>query len=228
MSGRNPLTGESLSPNHSGLPDIFLTNLRIKNGNDQSELYKIFLYEDDEMTKPKWFVHPKYKEKVDVVAIELDVNDRNIYTSINKLEFDNDIPPEVGDDSFVIGYPFDDFRCLGLPIWKRASIATEPSVNEDQLPKVLIDTATRPGLSGSPVIYQRIGIHKVGDNGELKGDTMFGRIRGFFGIYSGRIGKGEIHAQLGIVWKGKVIDEIISGGLKGDIDFQKKRAANKS
>lgn len=220
VTGHNPQTGEPLSERHAGLPNIFVTYIRIKNGNGQANLQKIFLYEDDEMTQPKWLVHPFLKEKIDVVAIELDSNENLEYSAINKSDFDSDIPPEVGDDCFIIGYPFDGFRYLGLPIWKRGSIATEPSVNEDQLPKILVDTATRPGLSGSPVVYQRTGVHKM-KNGEFTDDSLIGTIRGFLGVYSGRIGKGEIHAQLGIVWKSKIIEEIIIGQTRGDIEFQK-------
>ena len=143
------------------------------------------------MTLPKWLVHPQYKENVDVIALELTQKDEVNYSAINNCNFNEEVLAEIGDECFVIGYPFEDFRYLGLPIWKKASIATEPTVNEDQLPKLLIDTATRPGLSGSPVIYQRTGIHRLDDNGMPKFDTLFGRIRGFLGIYSGRIGKGE-------------------------------------
>lgn len=221
VTGRNPINGEPLSKIHAGIPDIFITYLRLKEKNGHAELNTIKLYSDNEMTKPKWLVHPVYKEKVDVIALEITQEEKYRYSTINKADFDEDIPPEVGDECFVIGYPFDDFRYLGLPIWKKASIATEPSINEDQLPKLLIDTATRPGLSGSPVVYQRTGIHKTGPNGQLKNDSIIGRIRGFLGIYSGRIGNGEIHAQLGIVWKEKVILEIIEGNLKSDIEFQR-------
>ncbi len=222
VTGRNPINGEPLSKNHAGIPDIFITYLRLRGKNEHAELNTIKLYSDDEMTKPKWLVHPDHREKIDVIALEIDQEGKYRYSAINKADFDKDIPPEVGDECFVIGYPFEDFRYLGLPIWKKASIATEPSVNEDLLPKLLIDTATRPGLSGSPVIYQQIGIHKIGPNGQLNNDSLIGRIRGFLGIYSGRIGKGEIYAQLGIVWKEKVILEIIEGDLKSDIEFQKK------
>ncbi len=221
-TGRNPNNGEPLSDNHAGIPDIFVTYFRLKEGNGRAQLNKIHLYSDDNMMKPKWLIHPKYKEKVDVIAIEINKEEKYEYFVINNADFEENIPPEVGDECFVIGYPFKDFRYLGLPIWKKASIATEPSVNEDQLPKILIDTATRSGLSGSPVVYQRVGIHETNMDGQLTKDSLIGRIRGFLGIYSGRIGKGEIHAQLGIVWKERVIQEIIEGGMKSDIEFQKK------
>lgn len=99
-----------------------------------------------------------------------------------------------------------------MPIWKKASIATQPDI--DSLPKILIDTATRSGLSGSPVIMQRVGVHGM-VNAQVMSETTFGRIRKFIGVYSGRIGDDELKAQLGIVWKAKVIDEIINAKIKG-------------
>lgn len=224
VTGRNPTTGKPISNDHAGIPDILKTNFRLKKHNERNEyaeLNTINLYSDDEMRNPKWLVHPKHGKNVDVIALEVDQKEKYEYHALSNMIFDQEIPPEVGDECYVIGYPFKDFRYLGLPIWKKASIATEPTVNEDQLPKILIDTATRAGLSGSPVFYQKTGIHKLGSNGQLTADTFLGRHRGFLGIYSGRIGDGEIHAQLGIVWKEKVLIEIIEGNIKSDIDFQK-------
>jgi hypothetical protein len=40
---------------------------------------------------------------------------------------------------------------------------------------------------------------------------FFGKGRKFLGIYSGRVGDDTFLAQLGIVWKSRVIDEIIEG-----------------
>jgi len=46
---------------------------------------------------------------------------------------------------------------------------------------------------------------------------IIGRIRNFIGIYSGRIGDDELKAQLGIVWKARVISEIIGAKKFGEI-----------
>lgn len=135
---------------------------------------------------------------------------------INKYSFDFN-PPEVGDDVFVLGYPFNLNGSREMPIWKRGSIATEPYFDLDNLPKVLIDTATRQGMSGSPVIFQRIGLIDNYIDENTISDISIGTIRGFLGIYSGRIGsKDELQAQLGIVWKKKVIDEIVLGKVLGN------------
>lgn len=221
VTGRNPIAKKPIA-DHAGIPDMFSTTFREKGNPGVCYRNEVRLYFDDEMTKPKWLIHPTFRENVDVVAIELEPALTNKYSffPINENDFDNDIPPEISDSVFIIGYPFDEPQYIELPIWKKGSIATEPTVNRDQTPKLLIDTATRPGLSGSPVIYQRTGIHKMFD-GKLKDDSIIGRIRNFLGIYSGRLGKDEFQAQLGIVWKAKVIEEIINGQIYGDIEFQK-------
>jgi hypothetical protein len=122
---------------------------------------------------------------------------------------------------YVLGYPYDINGGKELPIWKRGSIATEPSINIDNLPKILIDTATRPGMSGSPVIYRRSGIIYKDDSMELSKDTIIGTISGFLGVYSGRINaKDTLEAQLGIVWKEEVIEEILKGEVFGTCEFQ--------
>ena len=100
------------------------------------------------------------------------------------------------------------------------------------MPKILVDTASRPGMSGSPVLYRCNNYFKVDKDGNLADDGIFGAIFGFVGVYSGRIEEPddkpsaqcececpkckEIHpdesdTQLGIVWKTRVIQEIVEG-----------------
>ena len=95
-----------------------------------------------------------------------------------------------------------------FPIWKRGSIATEPDIDLDGLPKLFVDTASREGMSGAPVFAQYTGFWTPEDKSELK-DSVFGTGRRFLGIYSGRVGDDPFQAQLGIVWKPTAIEEII-------------------
>jgi hypothetical protein len=60
----------------------------------------------------------------------------------------------------------------------------------------------------------RSGIHGI-VYGVVTASTVIGRIRNFIGVYSGRIGTDELKAQLGVVWKAKVIDEIIDAATFG-------------
>ena len=86
-----------------------------------------------------------------MVAIPIPEEIREPYKlfAINDIVFDSEFKEEVSDNASVIGYPFSDIAYLQMPIWKRASIASEPDINIDKLPKMLVDTATRSGLSGS-------------------------------------------------------------------------------
>lgn len=210
VTGKNPETLECISET-GAVPDMISTMFRCKGQLGNCKREQISLYRDDDMHQPLWLEHPLYKQKVDVVAIELNSELQNSYDlyPINEVEFDK-YKEEVADEIFVIGYPFSVVTYLQMPIWKKASVASEPDINLNQLPLFLIDTATRSGLSGSPVIMQRTGIHGMKD-GQLTSTSTFGRIRNFVGVYSGRIGDDELKAQLGIVWKARVINEIIDG-----------------
>lgn len=215
VTGRNPITGECIS-GHLGTPDAYSTIFRLSDSplNRCNVEFPLFL--DPEQNLPVWFEHPVHGRRVDVVALQLpaDIPTKYLLKPINKITFDSSFEANVADDAFVIGYPFAEKTDLHLPIWKRASIASEPAINVDGLPKLLIDTATRPGLSGSPVVMQRIGIHGLTEDGPVD-STIFGQIRNFLGVYSGRIGADEVKAQLGIVWKARVIDEIIDAKVRG-------------
>ncbi len=71
-----------------------------------------------------------------------------------------DLTVRCGDDAFVLGYPhFVDGGASFLPIWKRASIASDPRIAQGpgHPPRVLVDTATRQGMSGGPVFVRQSG-----------------------------------------------------------------------
>jgi len=216
ITGINPITKKPLSI-HAGRPDLI--NFPLQGGKKPFIKWKRFslkLFEDDKMGEPNWLIHPVYKEKVDVAALEVKIPEEIFVYPINKQDFE-DIKPEVSDEIFILGFPYNLKGGGNFPIWKRGSIATEPDIDYEGLPKILVDTASRRGMSGAPVIYRRSGIHNF-LNGQPKKDSIIGTIQGFVGIYSGRIlGETEWEAQLGIVWKAQVIEEIINGNIKDDV-----------
>lgn len=226
FTGVDPNTQKRLSSIHAGFPDLI--KLRFRRKHEDSWFVPVDfdllpLYEDDEKFQPRWFIHPKHGYEIDVVVLPIttktDVPNHVGIFPINQT-FDVGIPV-VSDDVFILGYPVNISGTAEMPIWKRGSIATEPSFDLDNLPKFLVDTATRSGMSGSPVIMQRHGVHFMED-GKITHDTTLGTIRAFVGIYSGRLGaKDEFQAQLGIVWKKQVIEEIIEGQVKSNVDFQR-------
>lgn len=171
---------------------------------------------------PLWLVHPLHGEEVDVATLEICLTpDSDNIASLGIVKFSTipanmhdwvNFAPAAGDDAFVLGYPRG-MNSKGLPIWKRASIATEPDIDVDDLPKILIDTATRQGMSGSPVIVVRKGL--TNPSGSFADDSILGESMNFLGVYSGRIGEDPLGVQLGVVWKSAVIDEIIDGERNG-------------
>ncbi len=217
VTGINPITGKQAG-NHGGIPDLLEFKLQIeKSPNIKWKSFQLNLYENNESD---WFVHPEHKQQVDVVAMELEIpeNFLGIIRPINKNSFD-DYKLEISDDVFVLGFPYQSKGLGSFPIWKKGSIATEPDLDVKYLPLIYIDTANRSGMSGAPVIYRRTGIHG-GLNNVITPNMKIGRIQGFVGIYSGRImGKSELEAQLGMVWKKEVIEDIIKGRLKEKRNF---------
>jgi len=153
------------------------------------------LYNDELMESPRWLIYPIFKEHVDVVALEIKPPSEYICIPVNdsKLDFE-DISAKVADDVFILGYPYNIRQNGVFPIWKRASISTEPDFDYEELPMILVDTASRSGMSGSPVIMRQKGIYAKTEIG------FYCTKQNFIGVYSGRfLGETELDAQLGIV-----------------------------
>lgn len=172
----------------------------------------VSLYKDDDCDIPRWFEHSAYREKVDLVAIPFDIALTDILPANDASLALEDIPLLPTLDVYVLGFPQGLTGGSRFSVWKRGSIATEPHVDIGGLPKLLIDTATRKGMSGSPVYAEVQGLPTL--SGETNAAKL-GKRRKFIGVYSGRIGDGEFQAQLGIVRKERVIEEVIKDQIVG-------------
>jgi hypothetical protein len=157
--------------------------------------------------KPLWRVHPQKGTKVDIAALPLtDMVDVQMYP-INLMS-SAPLRLQVGMDVFVLGYPFG-IGQSGLPVWKRGSIASEPLVLGSEHPIVFVDTASRPGMSGSPIVQRSWGSHMMED-GSL--NLVPGVASRFVGIYTGRLaGSDPIDAQLGLMWPAFLVEEVVRG-----------------
>lgn len=205
----------SFFPNHNGSKDGQFNFNEIE--------YPLYKTDDGEQI-PYWYEHPIHKYKVDIIAIPISEgvsdNPNEYICAINDIPFIDNLSFGIGDDVFIIGYPFG-IASSNLPVWKKGSIASEYFAQLDQLPKFLVDTASRPGMSGSPVLLLQRRIHKrSGSENIFKGDAIKP-----IGVYSGRIQEPDpnsedknnfINVQLGIVWRWSLIEEIISGALLGN------------
>lgn len=208
VTGIHPITRNPLS-NHGGSPDSISMLLMTSIKPARWESYQIPIYHEQ---KAGWLVHPVHKEKVDVVALEISFPEGfdGIVNPINNVPFRND-RLDVSDDVFIIGYPLNLFGGGAFPIWKRGSVATEPDIDYEDLPKFIVDSSTRRGMSGSPVVMRKKGVH-IYDQTDDK--VTIGLSQNFVGIYSGRLyTESDMDAELGIVWRTEVIEEIIEGNL---------------
>lgn len=65
-------------------------------------------------------------------------------------------------------------------------------------------------MSGSPVLFRYRGFYRHDKDSDTIADAdWFGEGDMFVGVYSGRFGASSVEAQLGIVWKSHLVDEII-------------------
>lgn len=208
LSGRNPHSGQPLSK--SG---IIPNRIRVAlpNNESTSSWYGPYFQLCDASLEACWIQHPKGQD-IDVAALEIQIPSKATHFPINEQK-NHPMSISVASDVFVIGFPLGILTAGALPVWKRASIASEPEVDVDDLPKILLDTATREGMSGSPVIARTRGPYDDG-SGQVKITSGMGATK-FLGVYSGRIGDQHLGAQLGVMWKRNVIEEILNAGVKG-------------
>jgi hypothetical protein len=79
----------------------------------------------------------------------------------------------------------------------------------NDLPVFLIDSRTRPGQSGSPVIqYSKGGAVPLADGST---GVFAGPVERLVGVYSGRIND---QSDLGFAWKRTVVSDILDGKRK--------------
>ena len=209
VSGRDPNTDKHISKT-AAEPNVLRASFNTFGGHVGDKHPVVIDIRQDQDTV-SWLVHPVHKRKIDVVAIPLNgdyLSSINFF-SINKMG-SPDLVVKVGMEVFILGYPFGPGK-NGLPVWKRGSIASEPDLVPQIEPYFLIDTASRPGMSGSPVILRNFGVH-VSQDSRVAVST--GPANKFIGVYSGRLHtRDPMDAQIGMVWSATYIDQIIDGGL---------------
>lgn len=203
---------------------------------------------DPEMN-PIWLEH-EMGGKVDIAVYPLhDSIQENFHIFEIEKFAKSEINEAVGKDAFILGYPFSHkelTEAFGqstpyyLPVWKRASIATEPSYRlADRV--ILLDSLSRPGMSGAPVlISESKGVFKFpnreaytaakrfvdGDINAIRGLDMSSMTPGterefkLLGIYSGVIGDTKLaQTALGRCWHVDAIEETLTHQKKGEMPY---------
>lgn len=163
------------------------------------------LYDSD--GRPLWFEHPRHGRAVDVVALPLtQLYGVKLYPHVLEPSA-TPVAVHVTTELSVVGFPFGRSGAGLTAIWTRGTVATEFDFDVDDLPCFLIDARTRPGQSGSAVVFYRIGglVPYVDGNASMSAGDV---VQQFLGIYSGRINS---DSDLGFVWRPSAIAQVIDG-----------------
>ena len=198
---------ELKDPN-GAIPELFTLH-----GTKPNNSYDIRIVNDDLL--PLWIKHPQ--KQVDIAAIPLSNNDiakirqLEIYP-INELPSQEDMFIEIASDVFISGYPYGKKANTApgfFPIFKRGSVASEPEFEFYNGRKCfIIDSTTRKGMSGSPVIQISQDGYTTKDGSICMDCTTHYK---FLGIYSGRVKEdSNQESSLGIVWDKSLIQEILA------------------
>ena len=222
LSGRNPKTGQSKEKDGS-VPD----GLKVKftPRHELNLVLSLGVHLTNDAGQPLWIQHSTHGQKADLAAVNITRGLARLGEHLeqpavqphctNNVMQAAALTPQIANDVFVLGFPFGMSKTLHFPIWKRGSIASEYDFGIDQIPCFLIDTATREGMSGSPVLLRRLG-GQANDDG---GFTLNLDDTKFLGVYSGRYIGGLDEMQLGIVWKARLIEELVSNSAVGRYDI---------
>jgi len=210
VTGRNAQTNELELPVQ---PEMLRAYFNLSDQSFNKKQYEIAIR--DAAHKPTWLVYPGHGRGVDVVALPVPLLSKDAVINtypINTLS-SSQLSVQIGMDVFILGYPFG-VAPPGFPVWKRGSVASEPHLVRRGANYLLVDTASRPGMSGAPVIRRSWANHLL-DNGSLIVDQS--SATRFIGVYSGRLStKNESDAQIGMVWPETFIRDIIAGGKVDD------------
>lgn len=210
VSGKNFITNQCLN-DLGAIPNKLILKYKryIDDGNYEWIDKTIHLYDLNE--NKIWHEHPIFGSKVDVVLVPLE-EEANKYSYKECFRDNTNYILNVTENIFVLGFPLGyTVKSKEEPhaVWTSGTVASDPIlnliINGDEVPAFLIDSRTRQGQSGSPVIYysqQGLDLHYETNRTAIWGCPFMQEV----GIYSGRINK---DSDLGYVWKWQVIKEII-------------------
>jgi hypothetical protein len=206
-SGRNHETGKCLH-DYAAVPDHLRVYVPYSERGDPPLVVTVPTVDVD--GQPVWIQHPVHGAEVDAVAfpILLPPPSEASLMPVNALR-SLPLKQRVGMPIYILGFPFGRTG-LGMPVWKQASFASEPVLAPEFDRFLIVDTASRPGMSGSPVIQRQHGQIELENDQYGRIEKGDGALR-FVGIYSGRFHTNSPNdAQLGRVWPAALLVEIVA------------------
>jgi hypothetical protein len=208
VRGRHNATDRPLSA-LGAVPDSLVIhhNSAVKLGQWVPVVEDIF----DNDGRARWLEHPVHRGQVDTVALPIAAPDGVKLWPYVLDDLGHYAETAIGpsDHVSIIGFPFGRLYNASLATWVGGTIASEPNLPVGDFPAILVDSRTRPGSSGSPVVMYR----PSGSLLPVKAGGMaihHGEYKYLLGAYSGRI---HDEADIGYVWTTAAIVDIITGGI---------------
>ena len=222
LSGRNAET-QAIMSSTGATPDRVTVRFHSPAGLGNFTEVEIPLLDSE--GRPLWLEHPSVGHQVDVAALrvpqgtdgisQITTTDGSTTTvrptiSFHAIDLANTDPAgifiSIGERLSVIGFPIGE-DVQGFPIWTQGFVASELDLQYRGLPSFLIDSRTRQGQSGSPVLFYSAS----GQYPSAVGVTTLGRSQinsRLMGVYAGRI---NAESDIGRVWTVQAIIEVVVG-----------------
>jgi hypothetical protein len=208
LSGRSPFDDNLLS-SHGYIPKRICIYPAVEIFPDQWRRVRVVV---DLAKEGGWIEDPDFEKlRTDIAALPLVAEGAENTRCLNDgpLNFEP-ILTHVGMDCAIVGYPTANFGGLMTPIWRRGTIASEPLLPIDNKPMFLLDAATSPGFSGSPVFRRHYGPAPVQQpDGSVT--VLVDRIltTSFVGVYAGRLQHPYVGGEVPFVFYGNRLPKII-------------------
>jgi hypothetical protein len=178
LSGRSTHTGQPLAK-HGGCPNSIECKVQVIKANGKSAIRSIRTDIVDSFGRNLWLQHPDRGQDVDIAAMKIEADfESEKLIALNEIEQTADMGVDVGHDLYILGFPLDPEITGPLAVWKRGSIASELSLPIRERPCFLVDTATRDGMSGAPVIAISWGSYHTTQGRQIISSGRFSRFLG--------------------------------------------------
>ena len=245
-TGRHTETLDFLDKKYSSVPDNIIISFKMHIFGGISNMSVVIpLYDDNNAL---FYVHPDNWPRVDVIAIPfnlfaehttvgyidgkresflISLSDNSGKCTIRAIQeylAPKDLTKkwletvDVTEEVYIPSYPHNITDYYYNPVWKRATIASDPKIKWKEERKFLIDSASSSGMSGASVFYYNTqGVVNIGS-----GRYHLNRPAAIHaGVYVGRIGvTDKADPKVGTVWHTSVIDEIIDGKVFDFLPFE--------
>jgi hypothetical protein len=207
LTGRHNDTGECLDTKNAYLPTHLTISFRHKVVHNKLFETRVPLY--DEAGKALWLEHPKHGAKADIGILPVTLPPDTQFLPYPS-QFEKPLALAPMDPVSVIGFPLGKSSNT-LAIWTSGCFASEPDIDHDWLPVVLVSCRTTYGQSGSPVLVCRTGTLNFENGASVHGG---GSAERFIGLYSGRL---DERLDIGRVWKAAAVLETAKNGTRSSV-----------